>query len=276
MLRNVLILFTLLINCSPSFGQINYEIYAIRFAGRIGRQAITQIAVGSTSKDSVNTCFMFWLVRGNGKNILVDAGFSDDQEINPKYIVYTRPDTMLKRFKVKPEEISDIIITHPHWDHIGGIDEFPNATIWMQKADYNYFVTDAWQPNGTNDEFNKSDVLKIIQKNFDGKLKLIDGDNKEIIPGIKVFTGSKHTYESQFVLIGTGENKVIIASDNSWYYYNLYNLLPVPITMDSSAYVKNLKRMREMVPNNDLIIPGHDPEVFTKFPSVARDIVKIK
>jgi len=220
---------------------------------------------------------MYWLLKGNnGKIILVDAGFSGDSEINPKFITYSRPDRMLEKINIKPEDITDIIITHPHWDHIGGIDLFPGAMVWMQKDDYDYFVGTAWQKDGNRNGFNEKDVLKIVQRNLEKKLTLVKGDDIEILPGIKVFIGSKHTYESQYVLVGTGSDKVIIASDNTWFYYNLTHLFPIPVTLDSKAYTKNLKRMKSMVTNVDRIIPGHDPLVFSKFPSVAVDVVKIK
>jgi glyoxylase-like metal-dependent hydrolase (beta-lactamase superfamily II) len=256
---------------------VSYEIYALKFGERTHKVAVSEIAVGSKSNDSVNVAFMYWLVKGsNGKLILVDAGFTEDADINPKLITYSRPDGMLEKLKIKPDSITDIIITHPHWDHTGGIDLFPNATVWMQKEDYKYFVGDAWQKEGNKMGFNKKDVPKIVQRNLDGKLNLLSGDDIEIFPGIKVFTGSKHTYESQFVCIDTGTETIIIASDNSWYYYNVTHSFPIPVTHDSKAYVTNLKRMKSMVKNIDFIIPGHDPLVFSKFPTVAEDVVKIK
>ena len=82
------------------------------------------------------------------------------------------------------------------------------------------------------------DVLKIVNRNLNQKLKLVQGDDIEIYPGIKVFTGSKHTYESQFVLVDSASDKVIIASDNAWFYYNINSLLPIPVTHDVKAYSK--------------------------------------
>ena len=256
-----------------------YEIYALKFATLNFKMPITAAAVGSTSKDSTEICYMFYLLKGkNGKNILIDAGFTEPLKIYPmQAFTHIRPDSLLKRINMSPNDITDVIVTHPHWDHIDGIDLFPNAMIWMQKEDYNYFVGTAWQKGENPDNgFNSKDVIKIIQKNLDGKLILIKGDRIEIIPNIRVFTGSKHTFESQYVVVGTGTDKVIIASDNSWLYYNLTSLLSIPITLDQKAYLKNLKRMRSMVKNIDLIIPGHDPLVFTKFSCVADGVVKIK
>jgi hypothetical protein len=76
-------------------------------------------------------------------------------------------------------------------------------------------------PHGNNGGFNKRDVRKLNELNLAGKLTLVDGDDPEIIPGIKVYTGSKHTFNSQYVLVKTGADKIILASDNIWIYYNL-------------------------------------------------------
>jgi len=257
--------------------QPEYEIFALKFGERTHKIPLSAIAVGATGTDSVQINFMFWLLKGNnGKVILVDAGFTSDADINPMNITFSRPDSMLSKIHIKPEDITDIIITHPHWDHIGGIDLYPNAMVWMQKEDYEYFVGQAWQKEGNSGGFNKKDVTKIVQRNLDGKLKLVNGDDIEIIPGIRVYTGSKHTFQSQYVLTGNGEKSIIIASDNCWFYYNLEKLLPIPVTHDSKAYTKNLKRMKSMVKNTDFILPGHDPQVFTKFLSVEEGVVLIK
>jgi len=83
-----------------------------------------------------------------------------------------------------------------------------------------------------------------------GRLKLIKGDNIEIIPGIKVFIGSKHTFENQYLLVNSNSktNRILIASDAIWFYYNLNNLLPIPTyTFDPKAYVEAMKRMKTLV-----------------------------
>lgn len=70
-------------------------------------------------------------------------------------------------------------------------------------------------------------------------------------------------------------DKIILASDTSW-YYNLDHLLSVPLVIDPEAYVKALKRMKTLVSDPDLIVPGHDDLVFSKYPKVADWIVKIE
>jgi glyoxylase-like metal-dependent hydrolase (beta-lactamase superfamily II) len=277
MIKKLVKTFILLIAFQPVFCQKNeYHVFALRFSGP-GTSPATDAAVGANPKDSVRGCNMFWFLKGeNGRNILVDAGYIDSSKtVKTDYV---RPDVILKRLSISPSDITDIIITHPHYDHIGGINLFPYGRVWMQKKDYDYFVGEAWEENGFSTGFQKNDVRNLIEINLSGRLKLVDGDNIEIIPGIKVFTGSKHTWENQYLLVNwnSQKNRILLASDAIWFYYNLNNLLPIPTyTFDPKAYVEAMKRMKTLVSNPDLIIPGHDDQVFTKFRMVSEGIVKI-
>lgn len=254
-----------------------YQVFAVKFC-ETGKMPAQNCAIGANPTDTVHHCFMVWLLKGeNGRNILVDAGFIDTSEIGMKN--YVRPDLVLQRIdSMNPSNITDIILTHPHFDHIGGINLFPKADIWIQKDDFEYFIGEAWQDDKSSKYFRKNDVHNIIEINLQGRLKLIDGDDLEIFPGIRVYTGSKHTFENQYLLVNSNSktNKVLIASDAVWFYYNLTHLLPVTLSMDSKAYVEAMKRMKTLVTNPDLIIPGHDDLVFTKFPEVTEWIVRIR
>jgi glyoxylase-like metal-dependent hydrolase (beta-lactamase superfamily II) len=76
---------------------------------------------------------MIWRLRGNGSNILVDSGFDHERFFKDWHVIdFTKPSDTLKQVGLKPEDITDIIITHMHWDHADGIDLFPNARIWMR------------------------------------------------------------------------------------------------------------------------------------------------
>ena len=258
-----------------------YEIYALKYFG-LHSVPVSELSMGASKKDTMDMYFMFWFIKGNnGKNILVDAGFLSDLDIVKELhgSFYIRPDSVLSELNLKADEITDIILTHPHWDHIDGVSLFPKAHIWIQKEDYNYFVGEAWQKEGRHGGFYKRDVDSLVSLNIAGKLTLVDGDDKEIIPGIKVYTGSRHTFNSQYVLVQTGGDKVILASDNIWIYYNLDHLKSSPYpngTFDTTAYVRSMQRMKTLASNIKYIIPGHDPAIFSRFPMIKPDIVKIR
>jgi glyoxylase-like metal-dependent hydrolase (beta-lactamase superfamily II) len=259
----------------------NYEVYALKFAAMGTHSSIADWVDKGPVKDSIDIYFMVWLIKGKeGKNILLDAGFLNDIKDADEFAVkdYMRPDSTLLKLGLKPTDITDIIISHPHWDHIDGIDLFTNAHVWMQKEDFNYCVSAAWQKGGNHGGFNKRDIRKLLELNLTGKLTLVDGDDKEIAPGVKVFTGSRHTYNSQYVLVETGSNKIVLASDNIWIYYNLEHLRPASTggTFDTTGYIKTMQRMKTQVSNTKFIIPGHDARIFSVFPKIAEGIVQIK
>ncbi|MBX3255857.1 MAG: N-acyl homoserine lactonase family protein [Chitinophagaceae bacterium] len=258
-----------------------YEVYAIKYAMLNQPTPVSNWVDKGSEKDSLDIAFMIWLIKGKtGKNILVDAGCSGDLQAAIEFGVskYTRPDSMLLKLGIKAEDISDIIISHPHWDHIDGISFFANARVWIQKEDYDYYVGQSWQQNANHGGFVKRDVLQLVERNMEGKVTLVNGDNQEIIPGIKVYTGSRHTFNSQYAVVNTGYESIVIASDNVWIYSNLEKMLPPPSygTFDAKGYTDAMKRMKTLASKTIYILPGHDDQLFKKFPMVADGIVRIQ
>jgi len=281
MKKYVFLVYILFLSTQISIAQnIDYKVYAVKFATSGYPFTVADWVAGGPKTQPLKIDFMVWLIIGNGKNILVDAGFWKDMEDAKEFKLnsYQRPDSALIKLNLKAEDITDVILSHPHWDHVDGIGLFPNAQVWMQKEDYNYFVGGAWQKNANKGGYTPSNVRQIVDLNLAGKLTLIDGDNKEIIPGIKVFTGSRHTYNSQYVLVQAGKNKIVLASDNIWVYYSLEHLLPAAAggTLDPAGYVKAMQRMKTLVSDQKFIIPGHDAAIFERFPEVADGVVEIK
>jgi glyoxylase-like metal-dependent hydrolase (beta-lactamase superfamily II) len=283
-MRRIIFFILLTASLQGSAQQEHYQVYALKFANTSFAMPISVWVDHGPQNDSVNIDFSIWLIKGDqGRNILVDAGFERDLIDSPdgkEFAItnYQRPDSVLQKLGLKAGDITDIILSHPHWDHCDGIGLFPNARIWMQKEDYGYFVGTAWQKDVNNGGFYKRDVLRLVGLNLAGRLTLVDGDDKEIIPGIKVFTGSRHTFDSQYVLVEAGGHKIVLASDNIWIYYSLEHLQPASPggTFDPQGYVRAMIRMKTLTGNTRYIIPGHDARVFALFPNVAPGVVEIK
>jgi glyoxylase-like metal-dependent hydrolase (beta-lactamase superfamily II) len=257
-----------------------YRIYAVRFARSGFPFTAADWASGGSKKQRLDITFSIWVIKGLGRTVLLDAGFKKDIEDAKDFQLkeYVRPDSALQQLGLRADQVTDIIISHPHWDHIDEIDLFPKAHFWMQKEDYNNFVGAAWQEPKSTGGFAKRDVRKLLELNLAGRLTLVNGDNKEIIPGIRVYTGSKHTYNSQYVLVKSGKQHTVLASDNVWIYANLDHLIP-PVktgTLDPAGYIRAMKRMKTLASSPKLIIPGHDGQVFQRFPFLSYGIVEIK
>ncbi len=253
-----------------------YQIYAIRYA-TLPDFPVSELVAGADPARKLDIAMMIWLVRGNGRNILVDSGFYHDRFFKEWHVNdFVKPSETLKPLGVKPEDITDIIITHMHWDHADGMDLFPNARIWIQKDELQYYAGQAWQSQDTHGGIDPDDVLTLVKLNTQGHVGLVDGDAQEIIPGIICYSGGRHTYASQYVGVSTSAGTVVLASDNMYLYENLEKHKPIAATLDAASNLRAQDRMKQLAANPGLIIPGHDPAVITKFPNVAPGIAKIQ
>ncbi len=256
----------------------NYSIQAIRYASSPD-VPVSALVVGGPKDVKVDIAMVVWLIRGGGHTILFDSGFHRDTFL--KYFPmkdFLRPDEAVKLAGVKPEDVTDIVISHAHWDHMGGIDLFPKATVWLQKEEYRYYTMEAWQPGGNHGGIDPEDVKQLVQLNTEGRINLVDGDNVEIFPGIRAYTGSRHTYASQYLRVD-GNPPFVLASDNCYFYLNLSSHLPSATfsEADHPANVAAQSRMIELAGSVDRVVPGHDALQFEKFATSADGrIAKIK
>ncbi|MGZ7031814.1 MAG: N-acyl homoserine lactonase family protein [Thermoanaerobaculia bacterium] len=258
----------------PALAQ-QYEVYAIRYA-TIPAFPINGLVKGADESRKLDIAMMVWLIRGNGRNVLVDSGFYRPQFFkNWKVKDFIRPDQAVAAAGVKAEEITDVVLTHAHWDHADGADLFPNAQIWIQKDEFSYYTGAAWQAGGKHGGIEPDDVQFLLRANIAGRLHMTDGD-QEIIPGIKVWIGGRHTWQSQYVTVPTKSGTVVLASDNLYLYENLDKHLPIAQTFDEASNLAAQDRMRQLASDLRLIVPGHDPAVLTRFPKVREGIVRIE
>ena len=258
------------------FSQPNYEIYAIRYA-TIPDFPVNQLVAGADPSRKLDIAMMFWLVRAGGRDILVDSGFYREQFFQQWHVKdFVKPSEALARLDVKPEDITDVIVTHMHWDHADGMDLFPKAKIWLQKDELEYYAGSAWQSRRTHGGIDPDDVLVAVRLNIQGRVGLVPGDAQEILPGITCYTGGKHTYASQFVAVHTAAGTVVLASDNMYLYENLEKHVPIAATLDAASNLRAQDRMKTLAANPKLIIPGHDPAVMTSFPNPVPGVARIE
>jgi glyoxylase-like metal-dependent hydrolase (beta-lactamase superfamily II) len=248
-----------------------YSVQAIRYANSPG-DSVADLVMGAPKEEKIDTIFAIWLIRGGGRNILFDSGFHREQWFKYWTITdYVRPDEAVRLAGVKPEEITDVVISHAHWDHMGGIDLFPKATVWIQKEEFRYYTGEAWQAGGQHGGIDPEDVKELMRLNTEGRLRLVDGDNVEIFPGIRAYTGGRHTYASQYIRV-EGNHSFVLASDNCYLYRNLaeHKASATFSEADQPGNIKNQARMIELAGSPERVVPGHDALQFQKFQTKGR------
>jgi glyoxylase-like metal-dependent hydrolase (beta-lactamase superfamily II) len=252
-----------------------YEIYAIRYA-TLKDFSVAGLVSGADKSRKMDIAMMIWLVKGGGHTILFDCGFYREKFMTQWHPSdYEKPSVAIQRAGLKPEDITDIVISHIHWDHADGFDLFPNAKIWIQKDELQYYAGEAWQGHKRT-AADPDDLLGLVKLNTEGRVSLVNGDAQEIFPGITAYTGGRHTWQSQFLGVNTAGGIVVLASDNVYLNENIEKHVPIAATLDAESNLKAQDRMKQLAASPKLIITGHDPAVMKTFPETAPGVVRIQ
>lgn len=253
-----------------------YEIYAVRYA-TIANFPVASLVAGADRARRLDIAMMIWVLKGaDGRMAIVDSGFHREQYFRQFAVKdYISPADAIAPLGLKADQITDIFLTHMHWDHAGGIDLFPAARIWVQKDEYDYYTSDAWQARNTHGGIDPDDVLEMVRRNIAGKVSFVRGDDDTTLSGIAFGVGGRHTWQSQFVAAQTRTHAVVLASDNMYLYENLDTHTAIAQTLDAASNVRTQDRMRALASSPALVIPGHDPAVLDRFPRVSDRIVRI-
>lgn len=259
----------------PATPGAEYDVLALRYA-TLRNFPVSALVAGADTSRRMDIAMMVWLLRGpNGRNILVDAGFHREPLLSRwQPSEYRTPAEAVTAAGIEPAEITDLIISHVHWDHLGGADLFPDARVWMQRAEYEHHVGP--QGQRLDRAIDSADAAMLHRLKQAGRVALVDGDAQEILPGITAYTGGRHTFASQHVGVRTAAGTVVIASDNAYLYENLEQGVPITQTLDAASNLAAQRRMAQLASDPKLIVPGHDPAVLTRFEEIAPGVHRIR
>jgi glyoxylase-like metal-dependent hydrolase (beta-lactamase superfamily II) len=252
-----------------------WRVYAIRYA-TIPGFPVRYLVAGADTTRTLDIAMMCWLLDGGpGRHVLVDAGFYRSKFLDEwKPAGFVRPSDAVARVGVTPDSITDVIISHVHWDHLDGADLFPNARIWIQRDEYAHHVGPDGLPLAP--AIDTLDAAMLAKLDAAGRVRRVAGDAQEILPGITAYTGGRHTFASQYVAVRTAKGIVVVASDNLYLYENLERHRPIAQTLDSTSNLAAQARMKQLATSPRLIVPGHDPAVFTRFRAAGEGVVKVE
>jgi glyoxylase-like metal-dependent hydrolase (beta-lactamase superfamily II) len=251
------------------------EVYAIRY-GTLRDFPVRGLVAGADSTRRADIALMVWLVRRpDGRNVLVDAGFHREKFVTRwKPADYRTPSDAVRAAGLRPEDVTDVVVTHVHWDHLDGADLFPNARVWIQRDEYAHHVDSAGRARDRAIDSVDADMLARLRRA--GRVRLVDGDGREILPGLTVHTGGRHTHASQYAAVRTARGTVVLASDNAYLYENLATQTPIAQTLDSASNRRAQERMLRLAGSPRLVVPGHDAEVFVRFPAPGDGVARIR
>jgi glyoxylase-like metal-dependent hydrolase (beta-lactamase superfamily II) len=253
-----------------------YEIYALSPGGRTVDWS-TRLYMEPAGKTTTSAYFL-WLLRGPGGPILIDTGFSARLgKIKGLPVEQMRPrERLLSAAGVDPREISTVILTHLHWDHFDLEGFLPTATFWVQRRELDFWTAgggrDAWIRRFLSDCFEED--LESIRSSK--RLKVVDGP-AEPAGGVRLEMVGGHSPGMQIVTVPSEKGPFIIANDALTTYRNLRDWVPPAIHLNSIAEcLEAMARIKELAGGDEArICPGHDGEVWTRFPEVTPGVYRL-
>lgn len=205
------------------------------------------------------------LICGNGRNILVDTGMGSawSDKLRAIHLLSDfRIEEELQKQGLSPADITDIIYTHLHFDHVGGafrpegnelVPVFPAARHYVQRENY----LSATAPN----QKEKVSYSPVFVEAF-GRLpfvELIDGQ-AELFSGIEVFTSNGHTRGQQLVRVSDGSRSLVHGGDLVPSSAHLplpwvmgFDIEPLTVIDEKTALLES------MIEADELLYFGHDP-----------------
>jgi len=242
-----------------------YEVYAIKYAHH-PRRASENFIGGDPHDGPMPLDYFVWLIRGAGREVVVDTGFSAAVAAKRGRDHLRCPSAALRLLECEASTVKDVVITHLHYDHVGNFDLFPAAALHLQDLEMRYATGRHMSEAQFGGAYDVEDVVGMVRRAYAGRVRFHDGD-AELHPGLSVHLIGGHTMGLQAVRVRTRRGWVVLASDASHFYANMEQERPFPIVWSLADMVEGYRRLRALADSPTHIIPGHDPLVLERYPA---------
>jgi N-acyl homoserine lactone hydrolase len=159
---------------------------------------------------------------------------------------------------IDPASVTTVVQTHLHWDHVGGIGEFPDAEFLVHQADWDFAHDPDWYigyayPLGDIDQAGVN--WKFIDTKPDDPMYDVHGDGR-----IRLQVSPGHS-PGQFSLVAQLETQKILLTGDAANTIDHYEYRMLAWFLDAPAYTKSIQRLHRIVADEgiDRVFFGHDP-----------------
>ena len=251
-----------------------YEIYAVKYAGPFTRPVAKVLWNVDWDKET-DINYYLWVIKGNNETLIVDCGVAPTLAQQMQLQGYVNPVQVLTRIGVEASQVNKVVITHIHFDHANGAELFPNATFYVQKKEFNFWIKDpvAQKPPFLmlSDPVGNAYLAKLEGTE---RLVFINGD-QGMLPGVELLFAPGHTPGLQVVAVNTANGTAIVGSDCAHIFRNYEEEIPSCFIADMVSWMRSYDKLKAKVSSLDLLFPGHDMKMFTDYPKVAEDITRL-
>jgi len=245
----------------------NHRVYAIRYA-HLERTSTHNFLGGDDHDHRMPLDYYVWAIVADDRTIIVDTGF-DATAAAARGRELVRPVAEgLAAIGIDAGSVSDVIITHMHYDHAGNVPLFGAARYHLQDKEMEFATGRCMCHASMRHGYEADDVSELVHCVFNGRVEFHNGP-AEIAPGIELHHVGGHTRGMQSVRVRTRRGFVVLASDASHFYAHMEQDRLYPIVESIPDMLEGFRTLRKLATSAQHIIPGHDPLVMDRYP-VAR------
>jgi glyoxylase-like metal-dependent hydrolase (beta-lactamase superfamily II) len=256
------ILVVLLVSQSGSATNDWKNIYCVRYAH--AELPLTIYLRGADQSETIDAPLVWCIATRGSAVVVLDSGYVES-ELASQFGVegYIAHDTLFSQLGLKLEDVQHVVLGHLHWDHAGGTRRFPNAEFVVQQRELEFAAGRMPGDEAARMGFTAAEIVDIVKLNWEGRVRLVDGDVKSLLTGLDVFLTPGHTIGTMTTCLETVKGRVCYASDAVYLYHNIEQDVPLGIALDPGQSVESYAKIRQVVGDGTLI-PGHDPAIFSR------------
>jgi glyoxylase-like metal-dependent hydrolase (beta-lactamase superfamily II) len=176
----------------------------------------------------------------------------------------------LRAADLTPGGVAQVVLTHAHYDHIGGLPAFAgtgtgtDAEVIMTRDEYDFW-TGPMARRGQFAHFIEAGELDQLRElRAVGRLTLA-GRIRQVAPGIELIQVGGHTPGQAIVTVATAGGPVVLASDAVHYFEELERDRPFSIVASLADMYAAFDQIRELAADGARVVAGHDPLVAERF-----------
>lgn len=215
--------------------------------------------------------YFVWAAVSPQHTFVIDTGFSHALAAKLGRSLLRCPIETLPSIGIDPTTVSDVILTHLHYDHAGNLGRFPQARFHLQKRELEFAVGPYLRYERLAFAFDVEQIVEAVRLSFARRIVFHDGD-AEIAPGLSLHLAGGHSHGLQFVRAHTRRGWVVIASDVSHFDENILSERPFPIAFHIGDMLDGFTKVRALADSADHIVSGHDPAVMARYPNASKEL----
>jgi glyoxylase-like metal-dependent hydrolase (beta-lactamase superfamily II) len=242
-----------------------YELYAIRYARRDAKR--TEHFIGGDPHDApMPMDYFVWAAVGKERSFVIDTGFTAEVAAQRKREYLRCPIEALGLVGIDGASVTDVILTHLHYDHVGNFHKFPVAQFHLQEAEMHYATGRYMRYPRLAHSFEVEDVVGMVRLNYARRVLFYNGE-AELAPGITIHPAHGHSAGLQFAKVFTKRGWVVVASDVTHFYENMETGRPFTTAFHVGEMLEGFDKLAAAAPTPAHIVPGHDPLVMQRYPA---------